>query len=107
MRPFYHKLWVEKKTPMVALRGAQLWVLNNPDRLPELAASRGANLQKVVKLVEGGKRTSVSRRSSPRCGSVRRACCSVLDQSVSPLPGPLIEPIEPLDCDSLRHTRAR
>jgi CHAT domain-containing protein/tetratricopeptide (TPR) repeat protein len=65
MRLFYHKLWAEKKSPMVALREAQLWILNNPNQIPALAAARGANFDKVVRLPDGGQRVDVRNRSSP------------------------------------------
>ena len=44
---FYHKIWVERKAPAVALRAAQLWIFNNPDRIPELAAARGLDFGRV------------------------------------------------------------
>jgi CHAT domain-containing protein len=65
MRLFYHKLWAEKKTPTVALREAQLWILNHPDEIPMLAASRGMKFAKVVPLPDSGKRAQSPKRSSP------------------------------------------
>jgi CHAT domain-containing protein len=65
MRVFYHKLWAEKKTPTIALREAQLWVLDNRDEIPKLAAARGVDFDRVVTLVGGGQRAATSKRSSP------------------------------------------
>ena len=48
MRLFYHKLWAEKKTPAVALREAQLWILNHPHQ--RLSAGRGVDFDKVRQL---------------------------------------------------------
>ncbi|MBI3302002.1 MAG: hypothetical protein HYZ72_07995 [Deltaproteobacteria bacterium] len=47
---FYHKLWQEKKTPLEALREAQLTLYHHPDRIPVLARQRGPNFDKVVRL---------------------------------------------------------
>jgi CHAT domain-containing protein len=65
MRLFYHKLWIEKKTPATALREAQLWILNNPDQISTIAATRGPNFGKVVQLAESSKRAEGHKRSSP------------------------------------------
>jgi tetratricopeptide (TPR) repeat protein/CHAT domain-containing protein len=65
MRLFYHKLWADKKSPTVALREAQLWILNNPDQIPTLATVRGAKFDHIVQLPQGGKRPEVNKRSSP------------------------------------------
>jgi CHAT domain-containing protein/tetratricopeptide (TPR) repeat protein len=62
---FYHKLWVEKKTPAVALREAQLWILNNPDRISSLARARGLDLDRVVNLPVDAKGAEGHKRSSP------------------------------------------
>jgi hypothetical protein len=48
-----------------ALREAQLWILNNPNQIPTLAAGRGANFDKVVQLPSRGKRVDVRNKSSP------------------------------------------
>jgi CHAT domain-containing protein len=64
MKVFYHKLWVEKKTPAVALREAQLWILNNPDQISTIA-TRGPNFGKVVQLADSGKKSEGHKRSSP------------------------------------------
>jgi tetratricopeptide (TPR) repeat protein len=50
MALFYHKLWQEKKPPLVALREAQLTLYHNPERVPTLAKERGPDFDKVVKL---------------------------------------------------------
>jgi CHAT domain-containing protein len=49
----------------VALREAQLWILNNPDQIPTLATVRGAKFDHIVQLPQGGKRPEVNKRSSP------------------------------------------
>jgi CHAT domain-containing protein len=54
MRVFYHKLWVEEKSPLAALREAQLALLRHPERIEQLAKTRGPDFGQVVKLVEGG-----------------------------------------------------
>jgi CHAT domain-containing protein len=65
MRLFYHKLWAEKKSPAVALREAQLWILNNPDQIQTLTVARGPNFGKVVQLADSGKKAEGHKRSSP------------------------------------------
>jgi len=52
MQLFYHKLWIQHKTPIEALREAQLNVYYNPDQINALAGSRGPDFTKTVKLVE-------------------------------------------------------
>jgi CHAT domain-containing protein len=47
---FYHKLWRENKTPVDALREAQLTVYLNPERIPRLAKERGPDFEAVAKL---------------------------------------------------------
>ena len=44
------------------------------------------------------------RKIDPRFRDFRRARRPVFDQSLAPLSGPLIEPVEAFDCESLRHT---
>jgi CHAT domain-containing protein len=41
MAAFYHGLWVENKSPLEALRAAQLLVYRRPDLIPHLAGDRG------------------------------------------------------------------
>ena len=41
MAKFYHELWVNKKTPIEALREAQLTIYRRPDLIPDLAGERG------------------------------------------------------------------
>ena len=41
MRLFYHRLWVEKKPPLQALREAQLWLYDHPERIAEVTRTRG------------------------------------------------------------------
>lgn len=54
MRLFYHKLWVEKKPPIVALRESQLALYRNPDKIGDLATTRGPVFNQVVELVDSG-----------------------------------------------------
>jgi CHAT domain-containing protein/tetratricopeptide (TPR) repeat protein len=54
MRLFYDNLWVKKDSPAVALRGAQLAVLRNPDIVKSVAGTRGVNFQTRVKVLETG-----------------------------------------------------
>lgn len=60
MNLFYHKLWVEGKTPHEALRQSQLGLLRHPEQIGSLAQTRGPDFGKVVKLVDGGRTTSTS-----------------------------------------------
>jgi CHAT domain-containing protein len=41
MAQFYHEMRVNKKTPLEALREAQLTVYRHPERIPDLAGPRG------------------------------------------------------------------
>jgi len=50
MALFYHKLWVEKKSPIAALRDAQLTLYHHPERIVMLAKERGPDFDKVVTL---------------------------------------------------------
>jgi CHAT domain-containing protein len=42
MAKFYHELWINKKSPIDALREAQLTIYHHPDLIPDLAGERGA-----------------------------------------------------------------
>jgi tetratricopeptide (TPR) repeat protein/CHAT domain-containing protein len=66
MRLFYHKLWIEKKTPAAALREAQLALLHHPEQIESLATTRGPSFDHTVKLVDHGKRSPTAKTSSPR-----------------------------------------
>ncbi|OAI46312.1 hypothetical protein AYO44_11465 [Planctomycetaceae bacterium SCGC AG-212-F19] len=50
MSLFYHKLWRENKSPVAALREAQLTIYLNPERIPRLAKERGPDFDAVAKL---------------------------------------------------------
>jgi CHAT domain-containing protein len=51
MSQFYHELRVNKRTPLAALREAQLTILRHPERVADLAGERGRPaLEKAVKL---------------------------------------------------------
>ncbi len=52
MKTFYHKLWAEGKPPLQALREAQLLLYRHPERIGELARSRGQDFDETVKLPE-------------------------------------------------------
>ena len=43
MALFYRGLWVENKTPLAALRDAQLYLYRNPQALPRLAKMRSVD----------------------------------------------------------------
>ena len=64
MRLFYHKLWVEEKPPIVALRESQLALYRNPDSVGDLATTRGPDFTKVVKRVEATNGTG-SKKTAP------------------------------------------
>jgi CHAT domain-containing protein len=49
MSVFYHHLWVEKKTPLEALRQAQLTLYCHPERIPTLALARGPDFEKAAR----------------------------------------------------------
>jgi CHAT domain-containing protein len=56
---FYHNLWQEKKTPLEALRLAQLTIYRDPGRIPALARERGPDFAKAARLpvaAAGGQR---------------------------------------------------
>jgi tetratricopeptide (TPR) repeat protein len=50
MALFYDKLWRQKKSPLTALREAQLTLYHHPERVGKLARERGANFDKIVRL---------------------------------------------------------
>jgi len=64
MKLLYHKLWVEKKPVLGALREAQLSIYHHPEQISELAETRGPRFDKVVQLVDGG-RTATQRKRTP------------------------------------------
>jgi CHAT domain-containing protein/Tfp pilus assembly protein PilF len=47
---FYHQLWIEKKTPLEALRQAQLTLYHHPERIGQLARLRGPDFEKAARL---------------------------------------------------------
>jgi CHAT domain-containing protein len=47
---FYHQLWHEGKTPLEALRQAQLTLYRHPERIPALARERGPDFAKASRL---------------------------------------------------------
>jgi CHAT domain-containing protein len=67
MALFYHQLWQEKKTPLEALRAAQLTLYRHPERIPVLAKERGLRFDRVVALPPGtdldGKKTTSKARA--------------------------------------------
>jgi CHAT domain-containing protein len=48
MSLFYHKLWREQKTPLEALRLAQLELYRHPERMAKLARLRGPDLEREI-----------------------------------------------------------
>jgi CHAT domain-containing protein len=66
MRLFYHKLWVEKKSPATALREAQLEILRHPEQTELLATTRGPRFEETVKLTESQQRSGTRQSASPR-----------------------------------------
>jgi CHAT domain-containing protein len=50
MALFYHHLWVEKRTPLEALRQAQLSLYRHLERIAALARERGPNFAKAARL---------------------------------------------------------
>jgi tetratricopeptide (TPR) repeat protein len=50
MALFYHQLWQEKKSPLEALRQAQLTLYHHAERIPALAKARGFEFDEIVKL---------------------------------------------------------
>jgi len=54
MAKFYHEVWINKKSPIEALREAQLTIYRRPDLIPALAAERGApKLKEAVEVKVG------------------------------------------------------
>jgi CHAT domain-containing protein len=64
MKLFYHKLWQERKPPIVALREAQLTVYRNPEQIGQLAGARGLDFTKTVQAVKGD-RTAPAAKTTP------------------------------------------
>jgi tetratricopeptide (TPR) repeat protein len=68
MALFYHQLWQEKKTPLEALRAAQLTLYRHPERIPVLATERGLRFDRVIALPPGtdldGKKTVSKAKAS-------------------------------------------
>src|SRR5207302_1428604 len=53
MSKFYHEMWVNDKTPLEALRLAQLTIYRHPELIPALAGERGRpDLERAVRLPE-------------------------------------------------------
>jgi CHAT domain-containing protein len=50
MARFYHELWQSGKTPLEALREAQLTILRHPERIADLADRGRPDFQKTVRL---------------------------------------------------------
>lgn len=48
MSLFYHHLWRERKTPLEALRLAQLELYRHPERIAKLAQLRGPDLEREI-----------------------------------------------------------
>ena len=48
MSLFYHHLWREQKTPLEALRLAQLELYRHPERIEKLAKLRGPDLEREI-----------------------------------------------------------
>ncbi len=56
MSLFYHYLWKEEKSPLQALREAQLWIYRHPKKFQRFAGMRGdLEVTKLVKLPGGGR----------------------------------------------------
>jgi CHAT domain-containing protein/tetratricopeptide (TPR) repeat protein len=61
MRLFYHKLWVEGKSPIVALRESQLAIYRHPEKVADLAATRGPEFAKVIQGVSSSERRKLQK----------------------------------------------
>jgi len=53
MAKFYHELWSKGKTPLAALREAQLTILRHPERIAALADRAAPNADTVIRLPPG------------------------------------------------------
>jgi CHAT domain-containing protein len=53
MTIFYRKMWNDGQPPIGALREAQLFLYRNPDRIGDLASSRGLGVGREVTLAKG------------------------------------------------------
>jgi CHAT domain-containing protein/Tfp pilus assembly protein PilF len=62
---FYHHLWQEGKSPLEALRQAQLTLYCHPERMPQLARARGPDFDKAARLPAASGAAS-ARRAPPR-----------------------------------------
>jgi CHAT domain-containing protein len=60
---FYHHLWIEKKTPLEALRQAQVTLYHHPERIAPLARLRGPDFEKTARLPPA--RGAASARRAP------------------------------------------
>ncbi len=69
MKVFYHKLWMEKLSPLDALREAQLAILNHPENIDTLATSRGQEF--VIAVNERKPKSSVPQNERTRRGLPR------------------------------------
>ena len=66
MRLFYFKVFRENKSPLVALREAQLAIYHNPDQIGSLASARAPEFGKAVKLVDGAQPTTANGKAATR-----------------------------------------
>jgi CHAT domain-containing protein len=64
MRLFYYKLWTEGKPPIVALRESQLAVYRHPEKLADLATTRGPEFTRVIQRVSSSDRPK-SQKTAP------------------------------------------
>lgn len=76
MRLYYQKLWQQHKTPLAALRDAQLALYRHPEQIVTLAASRGLDLSQPAKLADAPRR--MPRSGSPRGADIRHWAAFVL-----------------------------
>jgi hypothetical protein len=61
MRLFYHNLWAEGKSSIVALRESQLAIYRHPEKLADLAAIRGPEFTKVIQGVSSSERPKLQK----------------------------------------------
>lgn len=66
MERFYQKLWGEAKTPMVALREAQLDLYDHPELIDKAGFNRGPDLSKAVSIKDINRSTSALRHTPTR-----------------------------------------